>query len=82
MKPTLPLLAALLCLACGCAREDWRTAELSLPPGADPARAAEAIRALDRRTPPQVTRRGDALVVRYNALNLAPKNLSYALDHL
>ena len=82
MKTPFPLLAALLCLICGCAREDWRTVALPLPPGADPARAAEALRALDRGTPPQITCRGGTLIIRYNALHLAPKNLSYALETL
>lgn len=68
----------LLCLA-GCRREDWQSVEVALPQGVTEARAAETLAALDRVTPPRVTRRGDTLRIRYNSMRVSPGNFVYAL---
>lgn len=71
-----------LLLLAGCRREDWRSVTLALPKGVPETRAVEALVALDRITPPRVARQGDALVIRYNAMRVAPGNFTYALGHL
>ena len=77
----LPLLCLLLAaLASGCRQEDWRTVELPLPEGLSEPEAIAAITALDRQTPPEVTRRGEVLIIRYNSLRVAPMNFRHALQ--
>lgn len=66
----------------GCRREDWRSIELELPQGVAASRVVEALSALDRLTPPQVMRRGRTLVIRYNAMRVAPGNFVYTLGSL
>lgn len=66
----------------GCRREDWRSVELELPRGVAEARAVEALAALDRLTPPKVARHGSTLVIRYNAMRVAPGNFTHALGRL
>ena len=69
----LPLLCLLLAaLASGCRQEDWRTVELPLPEGLSEPEALAAITALDRQTPPAVTRSGELLILRYASLRVAP----------
>lgn len=73
-------LALGLAALAGCRREDWRSVEL--PEGVAEAQAAETLAALDRITPPQVERRGDRLLIRYNSMRIAPGNFAYALGRL
>ncbi len=85
MKRAVLSLAGLafgLAALAGCRREDWRSVELPLPEGVAEAQAAEALTALDRITPPQVGRRGDSLLIRYNSMRVAPGNFAYALGRL
>lgn len=82
MKRLALSLALSLPLLFGCRREDWRSVELELPQGIAEARAVEALSALDRLTPPKVARRGRTLVIRYNAMRVAPGNFAYALGRL
>lgn len=81
VTPACCLLAA-LCLLAGCRREDWRETTFALPRGVPAARAAEALRALDSQTPPEVTVEGETLRIRYNSMRVAPGNFAYTLRTL
>ena len=57
-------------------------ATFALPRGVPAARAAEALRALDSQTPPEVTVEGETLRIRYNSMRVAPGNFAYTLRTL
>ena len=71
------LLTALLLT--GCRQERWETVNLPLPPGMSYAEARNRLLPLDDLTPPKISCAANTLTIRYNALNLSPGNLRYAL---
>ncbi|MEG1480201.1 MAG: hypothetical protein RSD41_04270 [Kiritimatiellia bacterium] len=81
MKKLALIIFCLLALT-GCRKEDWREATLTPPVGLSPAQAQQTLKALDRMTPPTVTILDNgALKVRYNSMNLALRNLTFALEN-
>lgn len=66
----------------GCRQEVWKEMTIQLPENVSFIDAQVSIQALDRQTPPIVTLNEQHLHIRYNAMHLASKNVTYVLDCL